>query len=111
MNDKRYLDSVGLQELVDWILLQLRTIKANQDAITDLLYKTDGTPGSIQQIVEEILKGKDITDLLQDDSISLYGGSATDVMDNKLTLFGGSAVMVTTNNDMTMDGGSADELI
>ena len=72
MNDKRYLDSVGLQELVDWILLQLRTIKANQDAITDLLYKTDGTPGSIQQIVEEILKGKDITDLLQDDIISLY---------------------------------------
>ena len=103
MNDKRYLDSVGLQELVDWILLQLRTIKANQDAITDLLYKTDGTPGSIQQIVEEILKGKDITDLLQDDIISLYGGSAADIDNNELMIFGGSAVAVTAD-DMVIEG-------
>jgi hypothetical protein len=48
MEDKKYLDSAGLQELVNWILLQLKSISENQAAVTDLLYKTDGTPGSIQ---------------------------------------------------------------
>ena len=103
MEDKKYLDSVGLQELVNWILLQLKAIKENQAAVTDLLYKTDGTPGSIQQIVEDILKGKDITDLLQDDYLSLYGGSAEDNMGNTISLFGGSAVAV-TSNDMIING-------
>lgn len=106
MEDKKYLDSAGLQELVNWILLQLKSISENQAAVTDLLYKTDGTPGSIQQIVEDFLKERDITDLLQGDSISLYGGSATEVMDGILTIYGGSGRTVTAdemvvNSDFT----------
>jgi hypothetical protein len=56
-----------------------------------LLYKTDGTPGSIQQMIDDAISKIDISDLLQGDSISLYGGSATEVMENEVIIYGGSA--------------------
>jgi hypothetical protein len=40
---------------------------------------------------------------LQDDYLSLYGGSAEDNMGNTISLFGGSAVAV-TSNDMIING-------
>ena len=100
MTDKMYLDQAGLAELRDWILNQLVPV---ENAIT-ILNKTDGTPGSIQKIVEDILKNQDI--LFDDELITFYGGSAENINDNDVMIFGGSAVAV-TDTSPTFNGGTS----
>lgn len=46
----------------------------------ELLNKTDGTPGSIEYIVRDIVSKMDISDLAKEEILTIYGGSATDVM-------------------------------
>ena len=62
MAEKYYLDEEGLRRLVDFIKTQLIPVQQNTDAI-ELLNKTDGTPGSIQYMIDDVISNLDITDL------------------------------------------------
>ena len=79
MADKYYLDEKGLERLVDYIRKQLIPVSENTTAI-ELLNKTDGTPGSIQQMIDDVVNDLDISDLKQEDPLYIYGGSATDLV-------------------------------
>lgn len=63
MADKYYLDEEGLRRLVDFIRQQ---VDPNTDAIK-LLNKTDGTPGSIQRMIDDAIE----------EPTRIYGGSAS----------------------------------
>lgn len=80
MADKYYLDEEGLKRLVQYINAQFKT---NKDAI-ELLNKTDGTPGSIQQMIDDAISEIDIADLQQDEQIILYGGSASKLVNEEV---------------------------
>lgn len=67
MADKKYLDEAGIERLKVYIDTQIAHL---QKAI-DLLYSTDGTPGSIQQMIDDAIN--DIT--------SIYGGAAPESED------------------------------
>ena len=79
MADKYYLDEEGLKRLVEYIRQQLIPVAENTTAI-ELLNKTDGTPGSIQRMIDDVVNKLDISDLKQEEPLYIYGGSATDVM-------------------------------
>lgn len=79
MADKYYLDEEGLKRLVEYIRQQLIPVAENTTAI-ELLNKTDGTPGSIQRMIDDVVNKLDIFDLKQEEPLYVYGGSATDVM-------------------------------
>lgn len=75
--DKYYLNEAGLELLRDWILLQLLPLTKD----LDLLQKTDGTPGSIQYLIDNAINAIDISDLQQEEPIRIYGGSASEVLE------------------------------
>ena len=77
MADKYYLDEEGLIRLVEYIRMQ---IKPQQDAI-ELLNKSDGTPGSIQRTIDDVISELDIADLQQEEPLKLFGGSASEVFE------------------------------
>ena len=77
MADKYYLDEAGLIRLVEYIRQQ---IKPQEDAI-ELLNKSDGTPGSIQKMIDDVIGELDIADLQQEGPLRLYGGSASEVFE------------------------------
>lgn len=79
MADKYYLDEEGLKRLAEYIRQQLIPVAENTTAI-ELLNKTDGTPGSIQRMIDDVVDELDISDLKQEDPLYIYGGSATEVM-------------------------------
>lgn len=79
MADKYYLDEEGLKRLAEYIRQQLIPVAENTTAI-ELLNKTDGTPGSIQRMIDDVVNKLDISDLKQEEPLYIYGGSATDVM-------------------------------
>lgn len=79
MADKYYLDEEGLKRLAEYIRQQLIPVAENTTAI-ELLNKTDGTPGSIQKMIDDVVNKLDISDLKQEEPLYIYGGSATDVM-------------------------------
>ena len=79
MADKYYLDEEGLKRLAEYIRQQLIPVAENTTAI-ELLNKTDGTPGSIQRMIDDVVDKLDISDLKQEEPLYIYGGSATDVM-------------------------------
>lgn len=80
MADKYYLDEEGLVRLVDYIRKQLIPVQQNSDAI-ELLNKTDGTPGSIQKMIDDVISELDIADLQQEKPTRIYGGSASDLIE------------------------------
>lgn len=80
MAEKYYLDEEGLRRLVDFIKAQLIPVQQNTDAI-ELLNKTDGTPGSIQYMIDDVVSNLDITDLQQEMPMRIYGGSASDLIE------------------------------
>lgn len=80
MAEKYYLDEEGLRRLVDFIKTQLIPVQQNTDAI-ELLNKTDGTPGSIQYMIDDVVSNLDITDLQQEMPMRIYGGSASDLIE------------------------------
>lgn len=80
MAEKYYLDEEGLRRLVDFIKTQLIPVQQNTDAI-ELLNKTDGTPGSIQYMIDDVISNLDITDLQQEMPMRIYGGSASDLIE------------------------------
>lgn len=77
---KKYLDAEGVTKLVEFFTKQFASSIDLQEEI-ELLNKTDGTPGSIKQIVDEIIANTSISDLNQDEELTIYGGSASDVME------------------------------
>lgn len=80
MAEKYYLDEEGLARLVEFIRQQ---IKPQQDAI-ELLNKSDGTPGSIQKTIDDVISELDIADLQQEEPLRIYGGSASDLIDEEV---------------------------
>ena len=80
MAEKYYLDEEGLARLVEFIRQQ---IKPQQDAI-ELLNKSDGTPGSIQKTIDDVISELDIADLQQEEPLRLYGGSASDLVNEEV---------------------------
>lgn len=79
MAEKYYLDEAGLKRLVEYIQEQLIPVSENTDAI-ELLNKTDGTPGSIQKMIDDVISKLDIADLQQENILNIYGGSASEVI-------------------------------
>lgn len=72
MADKIYLDVEGVKRIKDYIDDQISSL---QKAI-DLLKDTNGTPGSIQNMIDVAINGLRIEDLEQDDSLIIDGGNA-----------------------------------
>ena len=72
MADKVYLDAEGVKRLKDYIDDQILSL---QKAI-DLLKDTNGTPGSIQNMIDVAINELRIEDLEQDDSLIIDGGNA-----------------------------------
>lgn len=92
MPKQEYLDQEGLKKLVEFINSQHDIFLA----YIELLNKTDGTPGSIQQMIDEAISKIDISSLFKDDSLIIYGGSATELIDDDdVIIYGGSATILT----------------
>ena len=72
MADKVYLDAEGVKRLKNYIDDQILSL---QKAI-DLLKDTNGTPGSIQNMIDVAINELHIEDLEQDDSLIIDGGNA-----------------------------------
>lgn len=72
MADKVYLDAEGVKRLKNYIDDQISSL---QKAI-DLLKDTNGTPGSIQNMIDVAINELHIEDLEQDDSLIIDGGNA-----------------------------------
>ena len=72
MADKVYLDAEGVKRLKNYIDDQISSL---QKAI-DLLKDTNGTPGSIQNMIDIAINELHIEDLEQDDSLIIDGGNA-----------------------------------
>ena len=72
MADKVYLDAEGVKRLKDYIDDQISSL---QKAI-DLLKDTNGTPGSIQNMIDAAINELRIEDLEQNDSLIIDGGNA-----------------------------------
>ncbi len=72
MADKVYLDAEGVKRLKSYIDDQISSL---QKAI-DLLKDTNGTPGSIQNMIDVAINELHIEDLEQDDSLIIDGGNA-----------------------------------
>ena len=72
MADKVYLDAEGVKRLKDYIDDQISSL---QKAI-DLLKDTNGTPGSIQNMIDVAINELRIEDLEQDNSLIINGGNA-----------------------------------
>lgn len=75
--NKRYLDAEGLREVVEYFNNQLESLRA----AIDLLNDTNGTPGSIQQKIDEAINRINIEDLNQSDNLTIYGGSSEEVIE------------------------------
>ena len=72
MADKVYLDVEGVKRIKDYIDDQISSL---QKAI-DLLKDTNGTPGSIQNMIDVAINELRIEDLEQDNSLIIDGGNA-----------------------------------
>ena len=72
MADKVYLDAEGVKRLKNYIDDQISSL---QKAI-DLLKDTNGTPGSIQNMIDVAINELHIEDLEQEDSLIIDGGNA-----------------------------------
>lgn len=72
MADKVYLDAEGVKRIKDYIDDQISSL---QKAI-DLLNDTNGTPGSIQNMIDAAINELRIEDLEQDNSLIIDGGNA-----------------------------------
>ena len=72
MADKIYLDVEGVKRIKDYIDDQISSL---QKAI-DLLKDTNGTPGSIQNMIDAAINELHIEDLEQNDSLIIDGGNA-----------------------------------
>ena len=72
MADKVYLDAEGVKRLKQYIDDQFMSLKK----AIDLLNDTNGTPGSIQNMLDAAINELRIEDLEQDDSLIIDGGNA-----------------------------------
>lgn len=72
MADKIYLDAEGVKRLKQYIDDHSESLKK----AIDLLNDTNGTPGSIQQMIDAAINSLNIDDLNQEDSLILSGGKA-----------------------------------
>lgn len=72
MADKIYLDAEGVKRIKKYIDDQIESL---QKAI-DLLNDTNGTPGSIQNMIDDAINNLNIEDLNQEDSLIINGGDA-----------------------------------
>ena len=75
-DQKKYLDDAGVKYLKEYIMQHYLSL---QQAI-DEIYET---PSSIQGLIDQAIQNIDIADLQQENTICLYGGSASEVFENK----------------------------
>ncbi len=73
--EMKYLDKAGAEYLIAELLKRIEALNAK----IELLNNDDNTPGSIRQIVHEIIADTSVNDLKQDD-VTIYGGTASEVM-------------------------------
>lgn len=72
MADKVYLDAEGVKRFKKYIDDQIESLRK----AIDLLNDTNGTPGSIQNMIDAAINELHIEDLEQDDSLIIDGGNA-----------------------------------
>ena len=72
MADKVYLDAEGVKRFKKYIDDQIESLRK----AIDLLNDTNGTPGSIQNMIDAAINELRIEDLEQDDSLIIDGGNA-----------------------------------
>ena len=77
MADKYYLDEDGVRRLVEFFTMRIEKL---EDQLA-LLNKKDGTPGSIQQTINDTIANTEISDLNLDGEYVIYGGSASEVLE------------------------------
>ena len=80
---KEYLDAPGVERLVEYLTTQFDAKIAELESQIQLLNKTDGTPGSIKQIVNDIISNTSVSDLKQDEELTIYGGSASELVNEE----------------------------
>ena len=72
MADKVYLDAEGVRRIKEYIDDQISSLKK----AIDLLNDTNGTPGSIQNMIDDAINNLNIEDLNQENSLIINGGDA-----------------------------------
>ena len=72
MADKVYLDAEGVKRLKEYIDDQIMSLKK----AIDLLKDTNGTPGSIQNMIDDAINNVTLDNIDQEDEVVLYGGQA-----------------------------------
>lgn len=77
MAEKRYLDAEGLKRLIKFI----NDSHIPFENAIELLYSSNETPGSIQNMISNAIQNIDIADLQQGETVRFYGGSASEVME------------------------------
>lgn len=77
MANKNYLDEAGVSRLVEFFTMRINRLEEQ----IALLNKTDGTPGSIQQTINDTIANTEISDLNLDGEYVIYGGSASEVLE------------------------------
>lgn len=77
MADKYYLDENGVRRLVEFFSMRIEKLEEQ----LALLNKTDDTPGSIQQKINDTIANTEISDLNLDGEYVIYGGSASEVLE------------------------------
>lgn len=71
----KYLDKAGAEYLISELLKRIEELNRK----IELLNNDDNTPGSIRQIVHEMIADTSINDLKQED-VTIYGGTASEVI-------------------------------
>lgn len=71
----KYLDKAGAEYLISELLKRIEELNKK----IELLNNDDNTPGSIRQIVHEMIADTSINDLKQED-VTIYGGTASEVI-------------------------------
>ncbi len=77
MANKNYLDEAGVSRLVEFFTMRINRLEEQ----IALLNKKDGTPGSIQQTINDTIANTEISDLNLDGEYVIYGGSASEVLE------------------------------
>lgn len=77
MANKQWLDAEGLETLVEHIKL----LHNQQQEVIDTLNASNNTPGSIGKMINDAIAQLDTANLFHGDTIYLYGGSASEVME------------------------------
>ena len=72
MAEKVYLDAEGVQRLKEYIDDQIMVLRK----AIDLLNDQNGTPGSIQKMIDDAINSITLDNIIQENEVAINGGSA-----------------------------------